>query len=103
MALPAEMLVDAWRAAEAAGHGKKQSILQAAADRLNVVEPVLSQSLHQAQARSRVDGAGAVVVGGDGDLGHQAVASVCNVVLGAGGERATHSDGHPQGNCRNAL
>ena len=45
MALPAEMLVDAWRAAEAAGHGKKQSILQAAADRLNVSMATLYREL----------------------------------------------------------
>ena len=45
MALPADILVDAWRAAEAAGHGKKQPILQAVADRLNVSMATLYREL----------------------------------------------------------
>ncbi len=45
MALPAEMLVDAWRAAEAAGHGKKQAILKDLADRLGVSMATLYREL----------------------------------------------------------
>ena len=36
MALNAEMLVDAWRDAQQAGHGKKQAVLKRACERFGV-------------------------------------------------------------------
>lgn len=45
MALPAEVLVDAWRAAEAAGHGKKQTILKQTAEKLGVSLATLYREL----------------------------------------------------------
>ena len=44
MALPAEMLVDAWRAAEAAGHGKKQSIYSSTLDIPPICPPTVCLS-----------------------------------------------------------
>jgi len=45
MALPAEMLVDAWREAESAGHGKKQKVLKDLAARLGVSLSTLYREL----------------------------------------------------------
>ncbi|WP_428242989.1 hypothetical protein [Gynuella sp.] len=48
MGLSSEVLVDAWRQAEAAGHGKKQDILKAAAKRLGVSLSTLYRELETA-------------------------------------------------------
>lgn len=65
MALPSEFLVDTWRQAEAAGHGKKQLVLRAAADKVGVSLPTLYRELEAAglkKSRKRRADAGAVTL-----------------------------------------
>ncbi|WP_221800475.1 integrase catalytic domain-containing protein [Oceanobacter mangrovi] len=65
MAIKTEILVDAWRTAESAGHGQKQRVYQAAADRLGISLSSLYRELEAAglkKARKKRSDAGDVLL-----------------------------------------
>jgi len=65
MALPSEQLVDAWRQAEAAGHGRKQAVLKRVSEQLGVSLATLYREFEDAgltKSRKQRSDAGQVVL-----------------------------------------
>lgn len=68
MALPAEILIDAWREAEAAGHGQKQRVFKATAEKLGVSLNTLYrefEAIGLKKSRKQRNDAGAVTLSRD--------------------------------------